>query len=113
MAKRTTSVQLDEMDERAIRAIRERWGAPSLNAAVSYALRVVARVGEVRVPPGPWDGEKRTTVVRFDEADDEALRSIRRRWPLSSDGAAVSFALRVLAEAERLEIVAAAGPEPE
>lgn len=107
MVKRSTSVRFDELDTQAIRAIREQWGAPSLNAAVSYAVRVVARAREVAVASDLRVGERRITLIRLDEADDEAIRVIRKRWSLSSDGTAVRFALRVLAGADRLDVVPA------
>jgi len=47
---------------------------------------------------------KRTTIWLAD-ADREAIRRVREKWRLDTDSAAIRFAIRVLAQAERLDIV--------
>jgi hypothetical protein len=106
MAKRTTTIRLDRLDLEAIRAIQARWGLPSSNAAVTFAVRVVAqaeRLGDV--PPGSGGELDQVIKVRLDPADGEAILAIRKRWNRPSDSDAIRFALRALASAERLEIV--------
>ena len=48
---------------------------------------------------------KRTTIWFDTETDRAALAAVRQRWGIDSDSAAWRFALRVLAQAERLDIV--------
>jgi hypothetical protein len=48
---------------------------------------------------------KRTTTVRLDELDLEAIRVIQERWGLPSSNAAVTFAARVVAQSERIGAV--------
>jgi hypothetical protein len=110
VARRTTSIRLSASDAKAARAVRDRWGLPSLNAAIGFALRVVARAERVTVQPGPEQEKGKMLVVRLDEQADEAMRTVRRRWECPSDSAAIVFALRALAQAERLEIVPATRP---
>jgi hypothetical protein len=49
--------------------------------------------------------KRKPTTIRFDEADDEAIERIKKRWGLSSNSAAIRFALRIVAWSERLEVV--------
>ena len=49
-------------------------------------------------------GKRRTTIWLAD-VDREAIRRIRERWRLDTDSAAIRFAIHVLAQAERLEVV--------
>jgi hypothetical protein len=49
--KRQTTVWRDEVDDEAIRIVRERWGAPSDAAAISFALRLVATADHLTLVP--------------------------------------------------------------
>ncbi|HHH40492.1 MAG TPA: hypothetical protein ENK56_00635 [Chloroflexi bacterium] len=48
---------------------------------------------------------RRTTIWFDPEVDSQALKAIRERWGLDSDSAAWRFAVRVLAQVVRLEVV--------
>ena len=48
---------------------------------------------------------KRTTIWYDTETDRAALTTVRQRWGIDSDSAAWRFALRLLAQVERLEMV--------
>ena len=45
------------------------------------------------------------TTIRLTETDREAIRCIKERYGLSSDASAIRLALRILAQAERLDVV--------
>jgi len=57
------------------------------------------------VPRKDLGGGKRRTTIWLADADREAIRRIREKWRLDTDSAAIRFAIRVLAQAERLEVV--------
>ena len=56
---------------------------------------------------------KRTSIHLDPDRDREALRLIRERWGLSTDSAAIRFAIRVLAQVGRLEVVMPPDFDPE
>jgi hypothetical protein len=108
MVKKTTTIRLDKLDLEAIRAIQERWGLPSTNAAVTFAARVVAQAERIGVAQsGSGSGLGDVIKLRLSPADEEAILSIRKRWNRPSDSDAIRFALHSLASADRLEIVPA------
>jgi hypothetical protein len=58
------------------------------------------------MPKKPIDRpEKRRTTIWLAPVDDESIETIRRRWSLDSDSAAIRFAVRVVAASSHLEVI--------